>query len=104
MTHRGYSAQAFEELEAQPPKQGGGALQRLMAMVPGVPALDDAEMFELWELLTEYAQAKFGDEWWPGNAQEWIGQEKAERLWALTDRLHGKSPETGSAERGGNRA
>lgn len=32
------------------------------------------------ELVTEYGQEKFGDEWWPGNAAEWIGEDKAAEL------------------------
>ena len=39
----------------------------------------------LVELLNEYGHAKFGDEWWPGNAEAWIGKEKAETLAALLD-------------------
>lgn len=31
-------------------------------------------------LLNAYGAAKFGDEWWPGNAGEWIGEEKARAL------------------------
>lgn len=37
------------------------------------------------ELLNEYGAAKFGDEWWPGNAGEWIGREKGLELAVLLD-------------------
>jgi hypothetical protein len=37
------------------------------------------------ELLNEYGFAKFGDEWWPGNAQPWIGEEKGKELEKLLD-------------------
>jgi hypothetical protein len=46
-----------------------------------------AEIRELYALLQEYAEAKFGDEWWPGNASEWISAEKAARLQELTEKL-----------------
>lgn len=45
------------------------------------------EVIELFQLLSEYGHAKFGDEWWPGNAQAWISADKAERLAELTERL-----------------
>jgi hypothetical protein len=35
------------------------------------------------ELLNEYGTAKFGDDWWPGNAVPWIGREKAMELHEL---------------------
>ena len=44
-------------------------------------------MAELYELLSAYGEAKFGDEWWPGNARGWISNEKAARLDELTDKL-----------------
>jgi hypothetical protein len=34
----------------------------------------------LAELLTDYGIAKFGDEWWPGNAEPWIGKQKSQEL------------------------
>lgn len=45
------------------------------------------EMAELYDLLSAYGSAKFGDEWWPGSAAVWIGPERAARLDELTDRL-----------------
>jgi hypothetical protein len=36
-------------------------------------------------LLHEYGSAKFGDEWWPGNAEAWIGPEKGRELAVLLD-------------------
>lgn len=36
-------------------------------------------------LLTEYGEAKFGDEWWPGNAGDWIGEAKGLELARLLD-------------------
>jgi hypothetical protein len=46
-----------------------------------------AEVAELYQLLNEYGNAKFGDEWWPGNAAVWIGEQQAARLDELTDKL-----------------
>lgn len=37
----------------------------------------------LLTLLGEYAEAKFGDEWWPSNALEWISEEHASELACL---------------------
>lgn len=37
------------------------------------------------ELLNEYGNAKFGDDWWPSNAAAWIGTEKARELAGLLD-------------------
>jgi hypothetical protein len=34
------------------------------------------EQAELVALLNEYGEAKFGDEWWPGNAASWLGNEE----------------------------
>jgi hypothetical protein len=34
-------------------------------------------------LLNQYGAAKFGDEWWPSNADAWIGQAEADELAAL---------------------
>jgi hypothetical protein len=36
-------------------------------------------------LLNEYGDARFGDEWWPGNAGAWIGEVKAQELRDLMD-------------------
>ena len=33
-----------------------------------------------FDLLNAYGQAKFGDEWWPGNAQPWLGGEEGAEL------------------------
>lgn len=42
------------------------------------------------ELLNQYGQAKFGDEWWPGNADAWLNQPDADELATLLDELdHG---------------
>jgi hypothetical protein len=35
------------------------------------------------ELLREYGRAKFGDEWWPGNAVPWVGVKLAREMDAL---------------------
>lgn len=41
-------------------------------------------------LLQQYGSAKFGDEWWPSNANAWIGQAEADELAALLGELdHG---------------
>lgn len=39
------------------------------------------------DLLREYGNAKFGDEWYPGNAAEWIPEGKE-----LEELLEGMSP------------
>lgn len=36
-------------------------------------------------LLQEYGTAKFGDEWWPGNAHPYIGEERGHTLAMLLD-------------------
>ncbi|TKG62375.1 MULTISPECIES: hypothetical protein [Pseudonocardiaceae] len=42
------------------------------------------------ELLNQYGQAKFGDEWWPGNADSWLDQADADELATLLDEFdHG---------------
>ena len=41
----------------------------------------------LINLLNEYGDAKFGDEWWPGNAGPWIGAEKGDELASLLERV-----------------
>jgi hypothetical protein len=35
------------------------------------------------ELLRRYGEAKFGDEWWPGNARNWIGEQGRELEYLL---------------------
>jgi hypothetical protein len=35
------------------------------------------------ELLRRYGRAKFGDEWWPGNARHWLGAEGRELEYLL---------------------
>lgn len=40
-------------------------------------------LLRLSELLRKYGQAKFGDEWWPGNARAWIPQAEAIELGEL---------------------
>jgi len=42
---------------------------------------------EFIKLLHEYGHAKFGDEWWPGNPDEWLPPEKAARLKELAEQL-----------------
>jgi hypothetical protein len=42
---------------------------------------------ELVELLNKYGEAKFGDEWWPGNPDAWLGSEDAQRLSELSARF-----------------
>lgn len=37
----------------------------------------------LVELLHKYGEAKFGDEWWPGNAGAYLSDEEAEELESL---------------------
>ena len=32
------------------------------------------------ELLNKYGEAKFGDEWWPGNAEPWVGKDVAREM------------------------
>lgn len=40
---------------------------------------------ELVDLLGQYGDAKFGDEYWPGNPGPWLPREQAIRLAELTD-------------------
>lgn len=40
---------------------------------------------ETIRLLSAYGEAKFGDEWWPGNAQPHLGAERGARLEQLLD-------------------
>ena len=44
------------------------------------PRITPTECKELLALLNHYGESKFGDEWWPGNASAFIGQERADRL------------------------
>lgn len=44
------------------------------------------EIRELLDLLDEYGEAKLGDDWWPGMAEEWLGKEKAQRMNELRDK------------------
>lgn len=32
-----------------------------------------AQVRRFADLITAYGEAKFGEEWWPGNAVSWIG-------------------------------
>ena len=32
------------------------------------------------ELLNHYGETKFGDEWWPGNAEPWVGKTIAREM------------------------
>jgi hypothetical protein len=45
------------------------------------------EIIEMITLINEYGDAKFGDEWWPGNANGWIGDEKGNRLSELLEKV-----------------
>ncbi len=47
--------------------------------------MTDKKTDELIDLLNKYGEAKFGDEWWPGNASAWIDKEKAARLEELLE-------------------
>jgi hypothetical protein len=40
---------------------------------------------KLIDMLGEYGRAKFGDEWWPGNAEVWLGREKGRELYELLE-------------------
>jgi hypothetical protein len=42
-----------------------------------------AELTRTRDLLLEYGTAKFGDEWWPGNARNWIGAQGRELEYLL---------------------
>jgi hypothetical protein len=44
-----------------------------------------AEQRELESLLHAYGEAKFGDEWWPGNAEMYLPADKAQRLAELLE-------------------
>jgi hypothetical protein len=44
------------------------------------PAQDAAQLVRTIELLNAYGAAKFGDEWWPGNAQPWLGEDEGTEL------------------------
>lgn len=51
--------------------------------------MDREDFINLCELLDAYGRAKFGDEWWPGNARPWLGEEdggELERLLEASDR------------------
>jgi hypothetical protein len=56
-----------------------------------VPAQDPATMTgeqraeRTIELLCRYGRAKFGDEWWPGNARDWLGAEGRELEYLLDE-------------------
>lgn len=39
-----------------------------------------ARLRETIDLLNAYGEAKLGDDWWPGNAGAWIGEEEGRRL------------------------
>jgi hypothetical protein len=44
---------------------------------------DDAPATRIIELLNEYGEAKFGDEWWPGSPWQWIGRTKGDEFCRL---------------------
>ncbi len=55
-------------------------------MDPVVPPGDnERKLLRLIELLGKYAEAKFGDEWWPGNAEAWLGPVLNQELTELLD-------------------
>ena len=39
----------------------------------------------LIKLLQEYGEAKFGNEWWPSNADPWLGPDKGQELAELLE-------------------
>lgn len=45
------------------------------------------DLERLVELLMRYGEAKFGDEWWPSNADAWTGTDDAAELAELLERL-----------------
>jgi hypothetical protein len=55
------------------------------ATCPAVAA--DARLRRLVDLLNQYGTAKFGDEWWPGNAAAWLSPEAAGELATLHEAL-----------------
>ena len=51
-----------------------------MTNVTSITRKDEARTVEL---LNEYGQAKFGDEWWPGSPWAYIGRERGDELCRL---------------------
>ena len=47
------------------------------------PAPDPATLERTIELLLAYGTARFGDDWWPGNARRWIGADGRELEYLL---------------------
>lgn len=43
-------------------------------------------------LFGKYGQAKFGDAWWPGNAQPWLGETRGMELEELLDHVDVSGP------------
>lgn len=76
--------------------------RRIAGRIPGPGGERDpqvARLLRLVELLYEYGMAKFGDEWWPRNAGDWIGYDKGAELKALLE-----SPPPGAEPGGENDA
>lgn len=65
----------------------GQAETFLASLVPADSPRGSAQQQLLWliELLGKYAEAKFGDEWWPGNASAWIGPVLGQELTEMLD-------------------
>jgi hypothetical protein len=51
-----------------------------MTNVTSITRKDEARTVEL---LNEYGQAKFGDEWWPGSPWAYLGRERGDELCRL---------------------
>jgi hypothetical protein len=51
-----------------------------MTSVTGMTRKDEARTVEL---LNEYGQARFGDEWWPGSPWAYLGRERGDELCRL---------------------
>ena len=51
-----------------------------MTKVTSITRKDEARTVEL---LNEYGQAKFGDEWWPGSPWAYLGRERGDELCRL---------------------
>jgi hypothetical protein len=56
-----------------------------MISITGDDGLSYGDLRRTVELLNEYGTAKFGDEWWPGNAGGWLSDGKARELAALLE-------------------
>lgn len=56
----------------------------LAGLVPAA-ASGERQLLRLAELLGMYAEAKFRDEWWPGNPGAWLGPVLGQELTELLD-------------------